>query len=157
MEAPMALPKTAEEVWPYIEKWPFAVVSFVTPASESRSAGIMYKVRDRTLYVLTGPGTWKAKHIKANPNVSVTVTVPRLPIRIRQAPPAVITFPGIGSVLEMKDVAEDLRKDLMRGVGDLPDTCVIRIEPTGRFVTYGIGIPMWQMRQPEKALARVPV
>lgn len=153
----MALPTKAEEVWPYIEKWPFAVVSFVTPESESRSAGIMYKVRDRALYVLTGPDTWKAKHIKANPHVSVTVTVPRLPIRIRQAPPAVITFSGIGSVLEMKDVEEGLRNDLMRGVGDLPDTCVIRIEPKGRFVTYGIGIPMWQMRQPEKALARVPV
>ena len=153
----MALPTTAEEVWPYIEKWPFAVVSFVTPKGESRSAGVMYKVRDRTLYVLTGPDTWKAKHIKANPSVSVTVTVQRLPIRVRQAPPAVITFSGIGTVLEMGEVDSDLRRDLLRGVGDMPDTCVIRIEPQGRFVTYGIGIPMMQMRRPEKALARVPV
>jgi hypothetical protein len=153
----MALPTTAEEVWPYIEKWPFAVLSFVTPKGESRSAGVMYKVKDRTLYVLTGPGTWKAKHIKANPNVSVTVTVQRLPIRVRQAPPAVITFSGIGSVLAMDDVDPEMRRDLMRGVGDMPDTCVIRIEPTGRFVTYGIGIPMMQMRRPDEALARVPV
>jgi hypothetical protein len=153
----MALPTTAEEVWPYIEKWPFAVLSFVTPKGESRSAGVMYKVKDRTLYVLTGPGTWKAKHIKANPNVSVTVTVQRLPIRVRQAPPAVITFSGIGSVLAMDDVDPKMRRDLMRGVGDMPDTCVIRIEPTGRFVTYGIGIPMMQMRRPDEALARVPV
>jgi len=117
----------------------------------------MYKVNDRTLYVLTGPGTWKAKHIKANPNVSVTVTVQRLPIRVRQAPPAVFTFSGIGSVLAMDDVDPEMRRDLMRGVGDMPDTCVIRIEPTGRFVTYGIGIPMMQMRRPDEALARVPV
>lgn len=153
----MALPTTAAEVWEHIEKWPFAVVSFVTPKGESRSAGVMFKVKDRTLYVLTGPDTWKAKHIKTNPNVSVTVTVQRLPIRVRQAPPAVITFSGIGTVLEMGEVDSDLRRDLLRGVGDLGDTCVIRIEPKGRFVTYGIGIPMMQMRQPGKALARVPV
>lgn len=153
----MALPKTADEVWGYIEKWPFAVISFVTATGEARSAGVMYKVKDRALYVLTGPNTWKAKHIKANPNVSVTVTVQRLPIRVKQAPPAVITFPGIGSVLGLDEVAEELRRDLLRGVGEIPDTCVIRIEPRGHFVTYGIGIPMMQMRQPEKALARVPV
>jgi hypothetical protein len=153
----MALPTTADEIWPYLEKWPFAVLSFVTAKGESRSAGVMYKVKDRALYVLTGPGTWKAKHIEANPSVSVTVTVQRLPIRVRQAPPAVITFSGVGSVLAMHEVDEDLRRDLMRGVGDLTDTCVIRIEPRGRFVTYGIGIPMMQMRRPEKALARVPV
>lgn len=153
----MALPTTAEEVWPYIEKWPFAVLSFVTRKGESRSAGVMYKVKDRALYVLTGPDTWKAKHIEANPNVSVTVTVPRLPIRIRQAPPAVITFSGRGTVLGMDEIDDDLRRELTRGVGDLGETCVVRIEPRGRFVTYGIGIPMMQMRRPEKALARVPV
>ena len=85
----MALPTTAEEIWPLVEKWPFGVLSFVTPKGESRSAGVMYKVKDRTLYVLTGPETWKAKHIDANPNVSMTVTIQRLPVRIRQAPPAV--------------------------------------------------------------------
>ena len=46
---------------------------------------------------------------------------------------------------------------LTRGLGDMPDTCVIRIDPVGRFVTYGIGVPLMQMRQPEKSLARVPV
>ncbi len=153
----MTLPTTADEIWPHIEKWPFAVLSFVTPKGESRSAGVMYKVKDRKLYVLTGPNTWKAKHIKANPNVSVTVTVQRLPIRIRQAPPAVITFPGVAMVLELDQVDADLRRELTRGLGEMPDTCVIRIDPTGRFVTYGIGIPMRQMRHPERSLARVPV
>jgi hypothetical protein len=50
----MALPTTAEEIWPYIEKWPFAVVGFVTPNGEPRAAGVMYKVKDRVLNVLTG-------------------------------------------------------------------------------------------------------
>lgn len=153
----MSLPTTANEIWPYIEKWPFGVLSFVTPKGESRSAGVMYKVKDRTLYVLTGPSTWKVKHIKANPNVSMTVTVQRLPIRIRMAPPAVITFSGVASVLEMQEVEPDLRAALTRGVGDVPDSCAIKIVPSGNFVTYGIGIPAMQMRHPEKSLARVPV
>ena len=153
----MALPTTAEEIWPLVEKWPFGVLSFVTPKGESRSAGVMYKVKDRTLYVLTGPETWKAKHIDANPNVSMTVTIQRLPVRIRQAPPAVITFAGVASVLEIDDVAPEIREDLTRGIDDIPSMCAIKIVPTGNFVTYGIGIPVMQMRHPEKSLARVPV
>ena len=80
----MPLPTTADEVWPHIEKWPFGVLSFVTPKGESRSAGIMYQVKDRVLYVLTGEDTWKVRHIRSNPNVSMTVPIQRLPIRIRQ-------------------------------------------------------------------------
>ncbi|MCP4306703.1 MAG: pyridoxamine 5'-phosphate oxidase family protein [bacterium] len=153
----MALPTSSAEVWKYIEKWPFAVISFVTPKGESRSAGVMYKVRDRMLYVITGRDTWKVKHIRSNPSVSVTVTVQRLPIRVRQVPPAVISFAGSASVLEIDHIPDDLRAELMRGVEEIPSTCAIRIEPRGHFVTYGIGIPMMQMRSPEKALARVPV
>ncbi len=153
----MPLPTKADEVWPYVEKWPFGVLSFVTPKGESRSAGVMYKVKDRCLYVLTGPDAWKTRHIRSNPNVSMTVTVQRVPVRVRQAPPAVITFSGTASVLEMDEVDPGLRRALTRGVGDMPDTIVIKIEPKGRFVTYGIGIPMMQMRKPEMALARVPV
>jgi len=100
----MALPTTADEIWPYIEKWPFAVLGFVTPSGEPRAAGVMYTVRDRVLNVLTGSDTWKAKHIRANPNVVVTVTVQRLPITIRQAPPAVITFPGRATVVPIDAV-----------------------------------------------------
>ena len=154
----MTLPTTADEIWPHIEKWPFAVVGFVTPNGEPRAAGVMYKVKDRVLNVLTGPETWKVKHIRENPNVVVTVTVQRLPIRIRQAPPAVITFAGRATVVPIDEVGEALRTDLMRGVDDaIGDMCVIRIEPSGRFVTYGIGVPLMKMRHPDESLARVPV
>ena len=154
----MALLTTADEIWPYIEKWPFAVVGFVTPNGEPRAAGVMYKVKDRVLFVLTGPETWKVRHIRENPNVVVTVTVQRLPIRIRQAPPAIITFPGRATVVPIDEVDPVLRADLMRGVDDtMGDTCVIQIEPVGRFVTYGIGVPLMKMRHPDESLARVPV
>jgi hypothetical protein len=156
-EVAMSLPATAEEVWPHIEKWPFAVLSFVTPKGESRSAGVMYRVRGRKLYVLTGAETWKSRHIRHNPNVSVTVTVPRLPIRLRQVPPAVISFSGVATVLGMGEIDAGLRSDLTRGTGEMANSCVIEIAPVGRFVTYGIGIPALQMRHPEKSISRVPV
>jgi hypothetical protein len=35
--------------------------------------------------------------------------------------------------------------------------CAIRVAPVGRFVTYGIGVPLMKMRRPGEALARVPV
>lgn len=154
----MPLPTTADEIWQEIEKWPFAVLGFVNPSGEPRAAGVMYVVRDRRLNVVTGPDTWKVRHIQANPNVSVTVTVQRLPIRIRRAPPAVITFSGLATIVAMGDVEPALRKDLLRGVDvTMGEMCVIQIEPVGRFVTYGIGVPIMKMRTPGAALARVPV
>lgn len=153
----MSLPEKAYEIWYHIEKWPFGVLSFVTAGGESRSAGVMYKVKDRVIYVLTGWDTWKAKHIQSNPNVSMTVTIQRLPIRVRQMPPAVITFSGHATVLDLSEVDPEIRNELTRGIDDMPDTCAIKIEPKGKFVTYGIGIPMMEMRHPERALARVPV
>jgi hypothetical protein len=133
------------------------VLGFVSPLGEARAAGVMYHVRDRKLYVITGPETWKARHIRSNPHVSVTVTVQRVPIRIRRVPPAVITFSGVAAVHALVDVDPELQRDLTRGMDDLGPTCVIEIEPVGRFVTYGIGIPPLQMRHPERSLARVPV
>jgi hypothetical protein len=153
----MSLPTTADEVWPYIEKWPFGVLSFVSPKGEARSAGVMFQVKGRVLYVLTGEDTWKVRHIRTNPNVSMTVTVQRIPIRIRQMPPAVITFSGEATVHSLDEVGEELRARLTKGTGEVPGSCVVRIVPEGNFVTYGIGIPALQMRHPEKSIARVPV
>ncbi len=120
----MALPKTADEIWPYIEKWPFGVLSFVTPKGQSRSAGVMYKVKGRVLYVVTGEDTWKVRHIRSNPNVSMTVTIQRFPIRIRQMPPAVITFSGVASVLGIDEVEEGLRsRSDSRHGRDAGDVC----------------------------------
>jgi general stress protein 26 len=153
----MPLPTTPADVWNVIERWPFAVLGFVTPGGEARAAGVMYTVRNRVLYVVTGPDTWKVRHIRANPNVSVTVTVQRLPIRVRKVPPAVISFSGTATIVPLNELGDDLRTALTHGI-DTPahEMCAIRIEPAGRFVTYGIGVSPWSMRRPDEALARVP-
>ena len=154
----MSLPTTPGEIWTYIEKWPFAVLSYVTPKGEARAAGVMYTVSSRVLYVATGSDTWKARHIRSNPNVSVTVTVQRLPVTVRPVPPAVITFPGKAKVVSFDEVNADVRAKLTKGL-DVPmgDHSVIQIMPVGRFVTYGIGVPVMKMRSPTESLARVPM
>jgi hypothetical protein len=39
----------------------------------------------------------------------------------------------------------------------LAESCVIELTPEGQFLTYGIGVSLMAMRDPEVALVRVPV
>jgi hypothetical protein len=154
---------TTDEVWREVEKNVFAVLGMVTSEGKARTVGIVYVVRDRQLYIATYKKAWKTRHIEQNGNVSLTVTIPKrvpfLPwIRI---PAATITFPGKASVHEYADVAADVIRDLHRGmkVDDefAARSCIIRVEPKGYFVTYGVGVPLLTMRDPERAKGRVPV
>ena len=37
------------------------------------------------------------------------------------------------------------------------ENCIIEIRPNGHFATYGIGVSLLDMRDPEKARGRTPV
>jgi hypothetical protein len=58
-------------------------------------------------------------------------------------------------------VEDDILHAIFRGRESdsemLATTVVLEIEPQGDFVTYGIGIPLMQMRFPEKSRGRAPV
>ena len=45
---------TTDQVWREVEKRSFAVLGYVTPKGEARTAGIVYTVRDRQVYIVTG-------------------------------------------------------------------------------------------------------
>ncbi len=159
----MPAPVTTDLVWSVVEKHVFAVLAYVTPAGEARSAGIVYVVDDHTFYISTGRATWKARHIRANPNVSLTITIPkRLPFfPFLQIPSAVATCQGTAEILGVENVDPSIVQRIYRGMEVTEqiraDTCVIKVTPTGDFVTYGIGIPMIRMRNPEQARGRAPV
>ena len=92
---------TPEQVWTEIDKNMFAVLGMVTARQEARTAGIVYMTRDHTLYIGSAKDAWKVKHVSANPNVSLTVAIPKsipfMPwIKI---PAATITFQGTATVL----------------------------------------------------------
>lgn len=159
----MTLQLTTAQVWKEIEANLFAVLGMVTPKGEARTVGIVYAVHERKLYIGSYKETWKVKHIRQNPHVSLTVTiakwVPFLPwIRV---PAATITFAGEARVLDNGDVNPVVLKALYRDVAKdekaLAASCVIEVTPHGEFITYGVGIPLMQMRFPEKARGRATV
>ena len=159
----MAIELSTEQVWKAIEKELFAVLGMVTAKNEARTAGVVYIVRDRTLYIATGRDTWKARHVAANPHVSVTIPIAkRIPVMPWiKIPAATITFAATARVLAAQEAPSDLLRAIFRDTVDnqelMADSCLIEVTPEKDFVTYGIGIPLMQMRFPEKARGRAPV
>jgi|SRR6516225_213222 hypothetical protein len=154
---------TTEQVWRELEKRSFAVLGFVTARGEARTAGIVYSVRDRQLYITTDRNSWKARHIATNPHVSMTVTIPkRIPfVPWVHIPAATITFQGVASVHAIEEVPPEIPRVLLRGL-DLGkearnEISVIRVRPAGEFVTYGVGVSLTVMRRPEAASGRAAV
>src|SRR6266511_2999619 len=96
----VASPLTSEQVWRKVTKASFAVLSYVTPAGEPRSSGVVYKVVGRRLYVAVAPDSWKAKHVAASGRVAVTVMVRRGGVLslVAPIPPATVSFHGAAIV-----------------------------------------------------------
>jgi hypothetical protein len=159
----MSLKLSAEQVWETVEKELFAVVGMVTAKNEARTVGVVYIVRERKLYIATGSETWKARHIAANPQVSVTIPIAKRVAVMpwMKIPQATITFQGTARVLNHADVPPEVLNAILRGSVDDPaliaGMCLIEITPVGEFITYGVGIPLMDMREPEKARGRAPV
>ena len=159
----MTIQLTTEQVWQAIEKELFVVIGMVTAKGEARTVGVVYVVRDRKLYIGTDKEAWKTRHVAQNPHVSLTIPIakgiPLLPwIKI---PAATITFSGTAQVLMPDEVPSDVLEALFRGLASDSDvmtgSCLIEVTPQKDFVTYGIGVPLLQMRHPEKAQGRAPV
>lgn len=159
----MTLQLTGAQVWQELGQEIFAVLGMVSASGKARTAGVVYIVHDRKLYIATKKTAWKARHIQNNPHVSITVPiarhVPFMPwIKI---PAATITFSGTARVLDASAVSGEVLKALFRGAEQNPDelatAVIVEVEPAGEFVTYGVGISLMQMRFPEKARGRAPI
>jgi hypothetical protein len=159
----MIIELTPEQVWEVIEKNLFGVIGMVTKENEARTVGIVYVVRDRRLYIGTGKDTWKVRHVAQNPHVSMTIPVhkgiPFMPfIKI---PAATITFCGEAKVIDPEDTPPEILQAIYRGMAEdnerVAETCLIEVTPVKDFITYGIGIPMMKMRDPDQARGRAPV
>ena len=153
---------SGQEVWREIGKASFLVISFVTPSGEPRSAGVMYTNLGLKLYVVTGPDSWKARHIAADGRVAVTVPVRRGGVLslLAPIPPATISFHGTAVVHPpdspaVRPVLEQLGSLLPKERRD--SVAILEITPQGTFATYGVGISLARMRDTDAARARVPV
>ena len=159
----MTLELTTDQVWEAIGKELFAVIGMVTARNEARTVGIVYIVRERKLYVGTNKDAWKTRHISHNPHISVTIPIakriPLLPwVRI---PAATITFSAKAQVLAAPEAPPEILQAVFQSLAEdqeqIADLCLIEVTPEKDFVTYGVGIPLLQMRDPKKARGRAPV
>jgi hypothetical protein len=153
---------TTDRVWNELEKTSFAVISYVTPAGKPRSSGVLCAAARDRLYVVTAPGSWKARQISSGDQVAVTVPIRRggLLSLISPIPPATVSFhatvtvhpPGwAGSGPVPKKLVSQLPRE-RRGAG-----CLLELVPEGNFLTYGLGVSLQDMAKPDAALAHVPV
>jgi pyridoxamine 5'-phosphate oxidase-like protein len=148
---------TTEQVWRQLARATFAVVSEVTATGEPRSSGVLYSVVDRRLCVVVGIHSWKARHLRANGRVAVTVPVRRggLLASLAPIPPATISFHGTATVREDGQVPARLAS--LVPPERRAECAVVEIAPEGEFLLYGIGVSLLGMRTPDTARARVPV
>jgi len=149
------------DVWRALERASFAVIGHVTPAGEPRSSGVVYGVADRRLYVVVAADSLKARQIETGSTVSVTVPVRRGGVLalLFPIPPATISFEAYAVVHPGTDEGPALPPQLARLLPDerRSTATVIELRPIGRFLTYGIGVSLADMRRPELSRARVPV
>jgi len=153
---------TGEQVWAEIGKASFAVVGYVTPSGEPRSSGVVFKTVGRRLFVVVAPESWKARHIGASGKVSVTVPVRRGGVLslVAPIPPATVSFHGSATVFPAGSPrGRSLPMELASLVPaeSRASGSVIEITPEDVFVTYGVGVSLRKMRDPDSARARVPV
>lgn len=157
----MTLNLTTDQVWQAIEKELFAVLGMVTSKGESRTVGIVYAVRGRKFYIASAADTWKVRHIAANPNVSLTIPIAkRIPIAPWvKIPQATITLSGTARVIPAAQAPADIVTELLRGLDKdmLAGMNLIEVTPVGQFVTYGVGVSLMKMREPDEARGRAPV
>jgi Pyridoxamine 5'-phosphate oxidase len=152
---------TPDRVWQALEKSSFAVISYVTPNGTPRSSGVLSAAVDHRLYVVVAPDSWKARHIATGDEVAVTVPIRRggLLTLIAPIPPATVSFHATATVHPAGSVArESVPKKLAKLLPtDASTGSLIELAPTGRFITYGIGVSLLDMATPAKARAHVPV
>jgi hypothetical protein len=118
-----------------------------------------------TRQVAVAPDSWKARHIAISSQVAVTAPVRRggvlsllLPI-----PPATVSFRATAIVHPAGSAESHSLSKALEGLGALlpaerrASSTVIEIVPKDRFLTYGVGVSLMQMRSPVAARAHVPV
>ncbi|GGN50580.1 hypothetical protein FHR83_009225 [Actinoplanes campanulatus] len=150
---------TAGDVWAAVSKASFAVLSHVTPGGAPRSSGVLYAVDGDRMYVVVAENSWKARHIREEGMIAVTVPVRRggLLSLVAPIPPATISFPAIATVHPPEHAERVPRLARLMPPERRSGCVVLEIRPAGPYVTYGLGVPLPAMRDTQRSRARVPL
>src|SRR5688572_18310530 len=109
---------TSADVWKAIARENFMVIGMVSAKGEARTAGVMHFVDDGCLWFTTNEREWKARHIAANPSVSMTVPIAkRIPfVPWVKIPAATITFSGVAEVVAPDRLSAEAAHALLHGL-----------------------------------------
>lgn len=153
--------ETGESIWHEITKATFAILGYTTPAGEPRSSGVMYKTRAGRMYVIVGEQSWKAKHIAESGRASVVVPIHRggLLALMAPIPPATISFHATARVREVNRAElgplwDELAPLLPEGRAE--HARVIELTPVGRYLVYGVHVPLMKMKDTPPVHVAVP-
>jgi hypothetical protein len=126
----------------------FCTLATTSPRQRPHVAGVLYEAIGPVLYTSTERHSRKGRNLAANPHVAVTIPIRRLPV----GPPSTVQFQARAEVLAIDDphitdllAAGKLRSLTKHGELELPDACFVRITPTGRIHTYGLGMSIWRL------------
>lgn len=156
--------RAAEERQRRIVRKAIAKQSFLTLATSSAAnrphvAGLLYAEADGALYMSTHGESVKARNVRENNRVAVTIPIRKYPF----GPPLSVQFQGTAELLQPDDPhlmdlvnAGKLKAITSHGELDLPGGVFIRVTPNRRVLSYGLGVPLLQfMREPLNALRSV--
>lgn len=141
-----------------LAKASFGSVATTSAAGFPHVAGVAIAADGWSVFLSTHRSSRKARNVDAGGKAALVVPVRRLPV----GPPFTIQFQADATLLEPDHpeiVAGVARGGLASVTGhgelDLPDGCFIRLRPTGRIHTYGIGVSTFALlRDPLSVGAR---
>jgi general stress protein 26 len=135
-----------------IARHSFCVLATSSAANRPHAVGILYAAVGFDLYLLIGGETIKARNIRENPRVAVSIPVRTIPIPM--APPMAVQYQGTAELLTVDDpeittLLRDGKLKKITGLGALkaPGVMFVRVRPGRRIASYGIGVsPLSLMR-----------
>jgi len=124
------------------ENW-FGMLATTSTQNRPHVAGVLYALVGRDLYVNTDETSRKALNIADTGRAAVCIPINVAP----DAPPLTASFQGTAELLpnDHPQIAELIASGQLAAItshGELerPGTCMVKITPSGRIATYGIGV-----------------
>jgi general stress protein 26 len=128
-----------------IRRRSYCTLATASSANRPLVAGVLYVAVDGLLYVSSLRTSVKVRNITSNDRVALCIPVRRFPV----GPPFSIHLQGRADILDVDDaeIVERYRTGQLKRItshGELtdPDACVIKITPTAKVATYGLGLSL---------------
>ena len=131
-----------------IAKHSFCVLATSSAANRPLAAGVLYVAVDSDFYISTLGGSVKARNVRENPRVALSIPVRRYPL----APPFSVQLQGTAELRAPDDpdiarllATKRLKRITSHGELDAPDACFIKVVRGPRVATYGLGVPLREL------------